>query len=89
MPYFDRFDICEAYYLLESHYNMGGVLRERPSCRRRKESVGVQLRRMRFAPAPGLSLETLTENGRDIYDAAVSRLGLPAEDNQQCPASSL
>lgn len=88
MAYFDRFDICEACYLLESHYNIGGVLHERPSCQRRKESVGVQLRRMGFKPAPGLSLEILTENGRDIYDAAVSRLGLPAEDNQQCPGSS-
>ena len=26
MPYFDRFDICEAYAVLEWDWNMGGWL---------------------------------------------------------------
>jgi hypothetical protein len=74
--FFDRFDICEAYACLEWDYNVGGVLWERPSNRRRGESIGVQLDRMRFRPGLMLSTENLTENGRAIYDAAVIRLGL-------------
>ncbi len=75
--YFDRFDICEAYYCLEYDYNIGGILTDRPACRERNESVGVQLRRLRFRPRPSLSSDTLTENGRAIYDSAVERWGLP------------
>lgn len=73
---FDRFDICEAYACLEWDYNVGGILWERPSNRRRNESIGVQLDRIRFRPRPTLSTDTLTENGREIYDAAVIRLKL-------------
>ena len=77
MSYFDRFDICEAYHCLESDYNVGGILWERPTCDRRRQSVGWQLHRMQFRARPSLSSDTLTENGRDIYDEAVARLGLP------------
>jgi hypothetical protein len=38
MPYFDRFDICEAYAVLEWDWNMGGWLQERPTNRRRMEA---------------------------------------------------
>lgn len=76
MPYFDRFDICEAYAALEWDWSLGGWLRERPSNQRRREACAVQLRRMRFKARPNLSRETLTENGRAIYDAAARRLGL-------------
>lgn len=79
MPYFDRFDICEAYCVLEWDYNVGGWLPERPSNRRRMESIGVQLYRMQFKPALNLEYNTLTENGQEIYDQAVERLGLPRE----------
>lgn len=75
--YWDRFDIVEAYACLEHDYNVGGWLRERPSNQRRRESIGVQLERMRFRPRPSLSTDTLSENAREIYDAAVVRLGLP------------
>lgn len=76
---FNRFDICEAYYVLEADYNVGGWLRERPSNQRRRESIGVQLLRMRFSnPCVG-GYEDLTENGKAIYDNAVERLGLPKE----------
>lgn len=78
MAWFDRFDICEAYACLESDYNVGGWLRERPSNKRRREACSVQLHRMHFRPAPSLGTDTLTENGREIYDAAVTRLGLPS-----------
>lgn len=76
MPYFDRFDICDAYARLECDYNVGGILRDRPTCRRKRESVGVQLHRMGYRPGP-LTLDNLTENARAICDAAVERLKLP------------
>jgi hypothetical protein len=77
MAYFDRFDICEAYECLENDYNVGGWLRERPSNQRRREACSVQLHRMQFRARPSLSSDTLTENGREIYDEAVQRLHLP------------
>lgn len=66
-PHFDKFDICEAHYVLEMDYNLHGWLQERPSNRRRMEATHVQLHRMGFKPRPNLSEETLTENGRAIY----------------------
>ena len=89
MPYFDRFDICEAHYVLEADWHIGGVLQERASNRRRRMSTGVQLDRMGFCP--GLSIrehgyEALTENGKQIYDCFVQHHGLTEEtwlDNPQ------
>lgn len=77
MPYFDRFDICEAHYVLEYDYHVGGWLQERPSNRRRSDSTGCQLHRMRFKPRYDISYETLTKNGKEIYDELVARYGLP------------
>lgn len=74
--HFDRFDICEAWAVLEWDWHVGGWLRERASNQRRRESCGVQLIRLRFRPHPTLCYETLTENGRAIYDAAEKRLRL-------------
>lgn len=79
MPYFDRFDICEAHCVLEWDYNVGGWLQERPSNQRRMESTGCQLLRMRFKPRYDLSYDTLTENGQEIYNELVARYGLPKE----------
>ncbi len=63
-PYFDRFDICEAYYLYARVYG-------------EYETTG-RLHNMQFTP--GLSLRTsdepetaLTENGQAIYYALVSK----------------
>ncbi len=81
MAAFDRFDICEAYLVLEWDWNQGGWLHERPSNRRRHESTDVQLRRMQFKPAPSLSYETLSENGKEIYHELERRYGLAAEEN--------
>lgn len=75
MATFDRFDICEAHYLLECGYNVGGWLPERPSNRRRREATHVQLDRIKFRPAPSLSFDTLTENGQEIYRALEARYG--------------
>ena len=44
----NRFAICQAFQQLEFDYNVGGILRERPSNQRRNESIGVQLYRMGF-----------------------------------------
>ena len=79
MPYFNRFDVCEAYLVLEWDYNVGGLLQERPSNQRRNESIGVQLNRMDFHAPIDLSYETLTSNGKEIYDCAVKRLNLPED----------
>ncbi len=79
----DRFDICEAYAVLEWNWHSGGWLHERPSNVRRGqrrgytgEATSVQLARIGFRPRPSLCYETLTENGRAIYDAAEERFGL-------------
>lgn len=75
-PQFDRFDICEAYLCAEFEFQTGGVLRERPSCARRRTSVEWQLTRMGFKPAVSLRTQELTPNGLAIYRALLSRLGL-------------
>lgn len=79
----DRFDICEAYAVLEWDWHDGGWLQERPSNVRRGqrrgyvgEATSVQLARMGFTPRPNLKFETLTANGKAIYRAAARRWGL-------------
>ena len=52
LPYMDSevsiFAICQAHQQLESDYNVGGILRKRPSNKRRNMSTGCQLHRMNF-----------------------------------------
>lgn len=80
MPYFDRFDICEAYLAVEQDYNVSGWLQERPSNVRCREATHVQLARMRFRPgAAWTGYKSLSDNGREIYQKVVSRYGLPFE----------
>jgi len=77
MPYFDRFDICEAYLALEWDWHNGGWLQERPSNKRRMESTDVQLHRMRFKAGAGFNgYDSLSENGREIYHQLEKRYGL-------------
>ena len=84
----NRFNICQAYAQLESDYNVGGIIWERPSNKRRNESIGVQLSRMGFynpmgwvdinaEPEPG---DCDAEEVREIYMHAVLRLALPIDD---------
>jgi len=83
---YDRFDICEAYLCVELDFQEGGVLRERPTCARRRISVEWQLSNMGFVPAGGLRTQALTPNGLRIYRALVSRLGLDADSaNAEVP----
>ena len=65
MIYFDRFDICEAYWLYASHYHSGQW----------SELYAVlgRLDILKFRPSPMLSYDSLTENGQAIYDDLVNR----------------
>jgi hypothetical protein len=87
MPYFDRFDICEAHYALETDYNVSGILQERPSNQRRNMSTDFQLHRIGFKPSPLFNgFESLTENGKDIYSELVDRYNLPIDSNEELTA---
>lgn len=77
MAQFDRYDICEAHCVLEWDYNQGGWLRERPSNQRRREATAVQLQRMKFSPSTHLTFDTLSDNGKQIYNELVARYKLP------------
>lgn len=57
--YFDRFDIAEAYYLWLSHNHSGQNSREYARLSRMTQY---------FSPSPLLTVETLSDNGRAIYD---------------------
>jgi hypothetical protein len=83
MPYFDRFDICEAHLALESDYNVDGVLQERPSNKRRKMSTGFQLFRMDFEVGLGWrGFDSLSENGKEIYRELETRYGFNESDEE-------
>lgn len=57
--FFDRFDIVEAYFLFFSYYHEG-----------QGSAKYARLSRMGryFRAAPSLTIERLSENGREIYD---------------------
>ena len=76
MTHWDRIDICEAHYCMEMDYNRAGWIRERPSNQLRLEASAVQLHRLGFRATFPLGYETLTENGRGIYDELEQRYGL-------------
>lgn len=84
MPYFDKFDICEAHYALEIDYNVSGVLQERPSNKRRNMSTDYQLHRMGYKSSPMFNgFESLSENSKDIYMDLVTRYSLPAPEGEE------
>jgi hypothetical protein len=62
--YFDRFDICEAYFLALSHCHGGQWSREYARLCKLMSY---------FKPSPMLSIETLSDNGREIYNGACDR----------------
>lgn len=63
--YFDRFDIAEAWYLALSHCHGGQSSRE-------YERLSKLTRH--FKPSPMLSVESLSDNAREIYRAACNKL---------------
>lgn len=64
--YFNRFDILEAYYLFFSYFHEG--MNSRKYARMSKMVKY-------FWPRSSLCEDTLSENGRAIYDALVERVG--------------
>lgn len=61
---FDRFDICEAYFLALSHCHGGQWSRE---------YARLCHLQTYFKPSPLLSVETLNDNAREIYENACAR----------------
>lgn len=64
VPRFDRFDICEAYYLWlsENHPGQWSL-----------EYMRLSEMRKYFKPAPNLCYYSLTNNGKMIYNLLESR----------------
>lgn len=86
------FDICQAHAQLEADYNVGGIVRERPSNQRRNASTGVQLHRMKFNPNMRWVNICNPDNPdgydeddpvRDIYLKNVLKWGLPMDQEMQ------
>ena len=69
--YFDRFDIAEAWYLALSDCHGGQWSREYARLCKLSRS---------FFPRRNLSVETLSDNAREIYRAACDRM-LPTLTN--------
>ena len=88
LPYMDSevsvFAVCQAHQQLEADYNVGGILRERPSNKRRNESTGVQLARIDYRTCFWVDIENPEEHEgpddeavRDIYILIVLNWNLP------------
>jgi len=63
--YWDRFDICEAWYLALTDCHGGQYSRAYAKLCKLKQY---------FDPATNLSIDTLSENGLQIYDDACVQL---------------
>ena len=89
----DVFSIAQAHAQLESDYNVGGWLRERPSNQRRNESTSCQLVRLKYHnPFDWVDIyaerdvdldDPQDEDVRDIYMLNVLKLGLPGEPHER------
>lgn len=62
--FFDRIDIAEAYYMFFCHCHEGQASEKY----RRLSRIA-----RHFKPRPSLSVETLSENGREIYEALIQK----------------
>jgi len=67
MKTFDRFDICEAYYVFATLWH-GGMFTKEYAIFGRLEKCGA-------VPPSNISLDTLSENARLIYDDLVIGIG--------------
>ncbi len=76
MKTFDRFDICEAYYMFATLWHGGQFTKE--------YAIFGRLHKIGFRAPMSIDLEKLTENGRAIYDDLVRGIGEDpdAEENQ-------
>lgn len=82
------FDICQAHAQLESDYNVGGIVRERPSNARRNESTSCQLARLGYsdnyrwvdiAAEPDENDDPADDDVRNIYMQNVLKWNLPID----------
>ena len=62
--YFDRFDICEAYWCYMAEYHGGQWSKE--------YALSGVFHRLGFSPRYNLSSDKLEDNARVIFDALVS-----------------
>lgn len=74
--YFDRFDICEAYYLFAAHWHGGQSSKE--------YRIFGRLDKIKFKARDSLSVETLSDNGLAIYTNLVRKSGNTPEDYEPC-----
>lgn len=63
--YFDRFDVCEAWYLFACEWHAGAGSAE--------YQIFTRLHRIRFEPSPLLSKSNLSENGRAILAGLIGK----------------
>ena len=98
----DRFAIAQAFSQLESGYNVGGILQERPSNQRRRESIGCQLARIGYSNPYGWVdidgeperddygyADPFEEEVRSIYIDHVLKWGLPMDEALKATARRL
>ena len=96
LPHMDNpvsiFDICQAHAQLESDYNVGGWVRERPSNQRRNESTSCQLSRLGYVDNhrwvdiygdPEEDMDPGDEDVRDIYIQNVLSWKLPTTEGER------
>ena len=76
----NRFSICEGHALLENHFNVGGVVWERPSNRRRNESTGCQLNRMKYRDPYAPGLKDADKDVQEVYLTNVVKWKLPLDE---------
>ena len=73
--YFDKFDICEAYYVYASLWHGGQTSRD--------YAIFGKLHRMGFKPAMNLSVNSLSENALEIYlNLVLKRQGKESYDRE-------
>ena len=63
---FDRYDVCEAYWLFACYWHRGSWSPE--------YAIFGRLSKLHFKPAPGLDIDTLTPNGRRVLSRRIRRL---------------
>lgn len=83
----DVFHLCQAHQQLESDYNVGGWLRQRPSNQRRRESTSCQLARLGFSnPYGWVDIEN-PDNDAGPDDEEVRAIYLQLVIKYQLPTS--
>ena len=98
----DRFAIAQAFLQLEAEYNKGGILQERPSNQRRRESIGCQLHRIGYSNPYGWVditgeperddygyADHFEEEVRSVYVDHALKWGLPMDDELKATARRL